>query len=167
MNKNEIWKDIPNYEGYYQASNLGNIRNYKTMRILKPYIIKKYYAVKLSKFGKTKNYYIHRLILETFIGNSNIKDEVNHINGKHFDNRLINLEWCTGAENLKHAIKNNLRGSKRKKVNQYDMQGNFIKTWNSQSEPAFVLGIHVSGINACCKGNRNSAGNYIWKNQKK
>ena len=68
----EIWKDIPNYEGLYQASNLGRIRSLprqtnnqfgKKERILKPRISHNgYYRVELWKQSIRKKYFVHRLV---------------------------------------------------------------------------------------------------------
>lgn len=83
----EIWKDMPNYEGLYQISNLGNVKslNYNRTgeeRVLKPVkVTKGYLKVKLCKNGEVKQYIIHRLVAETFIPNTSNKEQVNHING--------------------------------------------------------------------------------------
>ena len=64
----EIWKDIPNYEGLYQASNLGRIKSLKRNKILNQ--IKSsdtYLQVFLCKNNKVKGYQVHRLIAKTFL----------------------------------------------------------------------------------------------------
>ena len=142
----EVWKDIENYENIYQVSNFGNIRNKKTNKILKPakdhggYLI-----VNLSKNNKHKTRTIHRLVAKAFISNNDNKSQVNHKNGIKTDNNVINLEWVTASENLKHAYKNKLKivserqkqfiadeGRKlNKKINQYSKEGIYIRTWNS------------------------------------
>lgn len=105
--KKEIWKDIPNYEGMYQVSNLGRVKslNYKRTgkeRVLKEKLNKKgYFNVNLYKDGKQKNHKIHRLVMLAFIGDSDL--HVNHKNGIKTDNQLENLEYCTHYENMKHA----------------------------------------------------------------
>ena len=72
----EVWRDIPGYEGYYQASNLGNIKSlpkkYKPLgRILKPQQRNNYLIVSLSRDGKSKSQSVHRIIMKTFKGESN------------------------------------------------------------------------------------------------
>jgi len=114
----EIWKDIPNYEGFYQASNLGRIRSlnrygiynkfYKG-QILKQRNTRGYLQVNLSKNGKHKTHRVHRLIISSFFGISKL--QINHKNGIKSDNRLENLEYCTCSENIKHAYSLGLRNS--------------------------------------------------------
>lgn len=112
--KEEIWKDVPNYEGLYQVSNLGNMKSFKKNMdglILRSSSKNKGYQYTiLSKDGKFENTSIHRLVLITFIGNSEL--QCNHKNGIKNDNRLENLEWVTRSENIKHAYTNKMRKSR-------------------------------------------------------
>ena len=114
----EEWKDIPGYEGLYQASNLGrikrilfvnNITTKKENKILKTRINKNNREqVMLYKNGKRKNKTVHRLVASAFLPNPNNYPEVNHIDGNSINNILTNLEWCTKKYNMKHAYDNNL-----------------------------------------------------------
>ncbi len=118
----EIWKDVKGFEGSYQVSNLGRIRSIdRTITHINrwgkmccfriPGIIMK---KSISAFGyeriqlKDRKYHVHRLILTSFIGINKDKKFTNHKNGIKTDNRLINIEWITASDNLKHAYKNNL-----------------------------------------------------------
>lgn len=105
----EIWKDIPNYEGLYQISNYGRVksipRTYKKRKIDKE-IIKKlktmpngYIRVSLSKNGKTKDYYVHRLVAKAYIPNIDNKPCINHKDCNRNNNNANNLEWVTHKEN--------------------------------------------------------------------
>lgn len=96
----EIWKDIPGYEGKYQASSFGRIRNYKD-RVLLPWKYKGYLYVDLLD----RSLRSHRLIAKAFIPNPLSKPQVNHKNGIKDDNRVENLEWCTNSENAIHAYR--------------------------------------------------------------
>lgn len=117
---NEIWKDIRDYEGYYQVSNLGRVRS------LDRYVICKngktqfkrgmlcsicynkrvdIYEVHLHKDSKRKCLKIHRLVAEAFIPNDDPihKTTINHIDGNRANNRVDNLEWASYSENEKHS----------------------------------------------------------------
>lgn len=171
----EIWKDIKNYEGLYQISNLGNVKSLERYvnhlngvrivheKILKPIIDNTgYYVVSLWKENICERIHIHRIVTENFIPNISNKPFVNHIDGNKLNNCINNLEWCTPKENNIHAYKYGLNPS-RVKVNQYDLNGNFIKTWNSVIEAnKFYKTSHIS---ECCndKSNRKMAKGYLWK----
>lgn len=118
----EIWKDIEDYEGLYQVSNLGRIKALEKIRffgkysknkrvypekILKVTYNKKkdgYYIVTLSKNGIPKSYTVHRLVLKAFSENIDNLPYINHIDGNKRNNNLCNLEWCTASYNSKHAF---------------------------------------------------------------
>lgn len=124
----EIWKDIPKYNGY-QASNLGRIRTHnKTTftkkhgerhwkdRILsfKPSTNSKQksnqgmgYRVDLWKDGKPKTLLVARLIATTFLENLiETNMTVNHKNGNRLDNRVENLEWLSRKDNILYGFEN-------------------------------------------------------------
>jgi len=101
-NSSEVWKDIPGYEGLYQINILGKVYSLLSNVVLKEYLdIYGYHTVNLYKGIKKRNSKIHRLVMLTFEGPSNL--QVNHINGIKTDNRLENLEYCTDKENKIHA----------------------------------------------------------------
>ena len=145
----EIWKDIPNYEGLYQASNTGFIRNSRTNKILKPRIDKNgYFKHILYIKGVPKEFRTHRLIALTFIENSKNLLQINHIDENKQNNCIDNLEWVDAKTNNNHATRNKRisvgvqKNSKKKSVNQYDLNGNLIKTWNSLREIERELNIY-------------------------
>lgn len=111
----EIWKDIPDYNGY-QVSNLGRVKTldrtviysnglkvkYKG-KILKEFNHKHNYScVNLWKNNKAKTFLIHRLVAQAFIPNPNYYNEINHIDNNRKNNVVSNLEWCTHKENENH-----------------------------------------------------------------
>lgn len=99
----EVWKDIPGYEGYYQVSNQGRVRNIKRGRVKKPH--KQgcgYLQTMLSIQAVRTHPLVHRLVAEAFIPNPYNKPQINHKNGDKTDNRVDNLEWCTASENIIH-----------------------------------------------------------------
>ena len=133
----EVWKDIPFYEGYYQASNFGRIKsldrsvckkydndtrdNFINGLIIKPYL-NEYLYVQLSKNGSIKNKLVHRLVASALIENNENKEQINHINGNKEDNNINNLEWCTRSENMIHAYKIlGYENQRRKRVRSLDL----------------------------------------------
>ena len=189
----EFWKDIVGYEGIYQVSNLGRVKSLVTWccnkykkreKILKPALnTYGYPTVSLSKNKLRKNKTIHRLVAENFIPNPNNYSQVNHKDGVKTNNKINNLEWVTGSENILHSYKNGLReypiGNKNhrygklgkehnrsKAVLQYDKNNNFIAKYGSQREAERKTGIKQASIGCCCRKTQKTAGGYIWKFEK-
>lgn len=158
--KDEIWKDIPNYEGLYQASNFGRIKS-KT-KILKPnYTQNGYLKVNLSKNGKSTTFLVHLLVARTFFGYKEL--QVDHKDTNKSNNHLDNLEYVTQQENIIRAWNNNLIPKKENKIDQYELNGNYIKTWFNCGDIEKTLNLDHSNIIKCCQRKRKSCGNYIWK----
>ena len=102
----EIWKDIPNYEGKYQVSNLGNVRSFRQSiapKLLKPgRMFQGHLSVAL---GRNNSQCVHKLVLLAFVGPAPYKHECRHLNGNPSDNRLENLRWGTRSENILDAVR--------------------------------------------------------------
>lgn len=115
----EIWKDIPGYEGLYQASSYGRIKSlsrevrgkdsragamFSKDRILKTHIKPSgHLGIHLTKNRVAVRYNVHRLIAITFLPNPDNLPVINHIDGDPGNNKIDNLEWCTQKHNIKHA----------------------------------------------------------------
>ena len=118
----EIWKDVPDSDGYYQVSNLGRVKglrrmiedyNGRKLRVLPEYVCKPqinsgYYQIYVDYKGKRIDKAIHRLVASAFIPNPDNLPEVNHIDGNKLNNTATNLEWCSRIDNRRHAIANGL-----------------------------------------------------------
>lgn len=115
-----IYKDIPNYEGFYQVSNTGIIKRLKHWienkgcqgggyflpeTILKGTNRKGYRIVQLFKNGKGRFFGVHQLVLLAFVGECPIGMEIRHLNSNPSDNRLENLAYGTKSENMQDAVK--------------------------------------------------------------
>lgn len=112
----EMWKNIPKFEGMYQVSSLGRVKNIKKStdkkhrktsmhgRILIGKLSNGYRKVSLCNNGDIINEYIHRLVAQAFIPNPENKPEIDHINTVRDDNRVENLRWVTRRENTMNPI---------------------------------------------------------------
>jgi hypothetical protein len=99
----ENWKSIVGFENY-EVSDLGNVRNVKSGKVLKPQNNKGYFRVGLYHEGQQYLFSVHRLVLQTFIPNDE-KLECDHINHIITDNRLENLRWITSSQQQRHKRK--------------------------------------------------------------
>jgi len=169
----EIWKDINGYEGCYMISSLGKMQSVERCvnhaggsRLVSQKSMKLtpsntgYFVVTLWKNNISKVHLVHRLVAETFIPNPNNLPEVNHKDGNKLNNCVDNLEWVTQRDNNIHAIQTGLRDA-YKQIGQYDLNGNFIKSWNSIKEAQTFY--ETSHISECCQGKRNKTKGFIWK----
>ena len=117
---NEESKDIPGYQGLYQVSNMGRIKNLErdyfpgnnSVQHLNESIKKQqknsngYLQVSLFKNGVRKSFSVHRLVALTFIPNPDNKPQVNHIDECKTNNKVSNLNWMTSKENCNHGTRN-------------------------------------------------------------
>ena len=149
----------------YTISDKGEIVNINTNKELKGYIRKDgYVIITLSKGGKKYKYYLHRLVAETFIPNPDNLPQVNHKDEDKSNNCVSNLEWITPKDNCNYGTRNERQGlGHSKPIEQYDLEGNFIKEWDSATQVERDLGFNHSNISKCCLGRYNVAYNYKWK----
>jgi hypothetical protein len=127
-----------------------------------------YLFVGLRKDGKRKFRYIHRLVAETFIPNTNNYPCINHKDENIKNNNVNNLEWCTYKYNSNYGMRNDnaiktMTDKVGKKVYQYSLSGELIAKFNSVREIQRKLGYKYSAIIRCCKGKQHTSYNYIWK----
>ena len=102
----EIWKAVPNFEGYYEVSNLGRIRNAKSGKLKEQSTtMYGYKDVTLFKHQEKKHFVVHRLVALAFLGEVKGKDQINHIDHNKQNNVVTNLEWVTALENTEHEIR--------------------------------------------------------------
>ena len=168
----EIWIDIKDYEGLYQVSNFGRIKSlgnggsHKKEKILNTDKTNSgHLRLRLHKNGKGKKFLVHVIVAKHFIYNDDIlnKTQVHHIDKNPQNNKVDNLMWVTDEEHRK--LHPERYEKLRKSINQYDLDGNFIKTWKSSTDIQRELGYNRSNIIQCCRENKNytHAYGYIWK----
>lgn len=186
--KEEVWKDVVGYEGYYQVSNLGRVKRLSrhitgkngVTRYWKGKVITQtpnpdgYPMCILSKDGKTNLYGVHRLVAKAFLPNPEKLPVVNHKDENKENNVVQNLEWCTVAYNntygkriddVKKSKGFKTRHQKHKKpVEKYTIDGEFIKRFDSlkeayESSPEYTK----AGIAHCCTGRLKTYKGHIWK----
>lgn len=176
----EVWKDIPGYEGLYQASTYGRVKSmekYRTVnrfgglqllpeKILIPSPNKKgYLHLSLCNSDGKSTRRVHKLICSTFLPHFNKEHtQINHKNEDKTDNRVENLEWCTATYNNNYGSRNE-RASRAssKSIARYDLNGNYIDCYSSAKEIEEVFGFCKEGIRACCRGEYQQMCNYIWQ----
>lgn len=99
----EEWRPVVGYEGLYEVSNTGQVRNYRG-KLLRPGLNHNgYLKCVLCKKGKTKTIYIHRLVAQVFIPNPDNLPEVNHKDEVKSNNCVENLEWCNRKYNCNYG----------------------------------------------------------------
>lgn len=173
----EIWKDIPGYEGAYQVSDQGNVRSLDRRvrfvskagaectrlmcgRVLRSGDCKGYRIVNLSGYGTIA---IHLLVARAFL--PDVHEEVNHKNGVKSDNRLDNLEWVSKSANQQHAVSTGLK-SQAKRITATCVEDGSSVTFASMSEAS----LHFTGqrnrhkaIRQCLEGVRRYAHGHTWE----
>lgn len=179
---NERWKDIEGYEGLYQISDYGRVKSlskrflvsnqygkskgYRTQKskILKPQLDKYGYLRVTLCNNKHKLFQVHRLVGLSFVPNLQLLPLINHKDENKTNNHVDNLEWCTHKYNVNYGTSiERIIKSQSIKVNQYDLNGNFIKQWMGINEAGRILSINRANIISVCQGKRNMAGGFIWR----
>lgn len=169
----EEWRDVKGYEGLYQVSNKGNVKSIPHLikanisggtRITKGKEKKArkgwhgYKTISLCKEGELKTCLLHRLVAEAFVDNPNNLPAVNHIDGDKDNNSCSNLEWCTNADNSRHAVESGLITT-AKKVR--CIETNTVYRCSKDAE--ISTGINARNIRSACQGRYKTSGGYHWE----
>ena len=157
----EIWKDIKDYEGYYQISSEGNVRNTKTQQILKGDTNNLGYRRVTLYTPIRKRFFIHRLVALHFCEGYSEELVVNHKDGNKQNNNYLNLEWVTRSENDLHAYNMNLRQPHpcnfKHRIISYNLKTNeIIKIYENTQECCDDLKVARANVYNCCNGKQKS-----------
>ena len=160
----EIWRDVVGFEGLYEVSNLGNVRNARGHVLKSARQTNGYLFVTLYKCKKGHHSLVHRLVASSFIKNENGHAEVNHKNENKEDNTVFNLEWCDHKYNMNYGD-GHLRSSKKqgRKVRQLTLDGEEVKTYDSVREAARAMNRSHKDIYNVCNGCRKSSCGFRWE----
>lgn len=183
-----VRKPVAGYEGYYEVDQFGRVfsldrvvtvvdggRTYEkplSGKQMKQFMHDKgYKTVSLTKDGKTKMMFVHRIVAGAFLPNPDNLPMVNHKDEDKTNNFLENLEWCTAKYNCnygtgieRHARKIRGRESeKRVAVIQRRPDGTFKRRFSSITEAARFMDGSTSAISKVCKGERSRAYGYLWE----
>lgn len=162
----EIWKDIPEYEGLYQASNLGRIKSlFRYKKVLTTFKQPNgYLSVTLYKNGNEYFKLVHRLVATSFIPNPSKKPAVNHRDECKSNNSVKNLEWVTNKENSNYGTALNRMAHKQGKiVYQLDKNNQVLNKFYSGGDAQRKTGVSRYKISLVANGKRHTAGGYAWK----
>ena len=167
----ETYKQILNSKFY--ISNLGNVKNSETNVVYTQYKGSSgYNQVSLNINGKKKSFMVHRLVALSFIPNQLNKPQVNHIDGNKTNNKVENLEWVTGKENMQHALdlgifkRYNNQTYKNKFGADHNRSVKLIcdgKIYNGYSEASRLTGLHTSTVHWGVKKDKPVKGYYFKK----
>jgi hypothetical protein len=162
----EAWKPLRGFEGRYEISDLGRLRNARTLQVLNPRNDKDGYHLFTVWEGspvKPVTIRAHRAVLEAFTPDVDWQWQANHRNGVRNDNRLVNLERVTCSANHRHAF--DVLG--RKAGNETPVKavkGSEVLTFSSITE-AERAGFHRPSIHLCLKGAYKHHRGYAWTTQ--
>ena len=182
----EEFRWIKGFEGLYQISNLGRVYSLRRVDSLNRqkggnYVSARltptgYVIVSLNKDGKRYTKFLHRVVAQAFIRNPDNKPEVDHIDADKTNNVVENLRWVTRTENMNNpithvamsgnALKNPISGDKNpfsRRIAQYTLDGDFVAEYESAGLAKKATSVGLTSIQRCARGERKSAGGFIWK----
>jgi len=146
-------RQIPGYQGLYAVTRAGVVyslprKHSKKLTIMTPVDNMKagYLRVMLTKDGRSRLVYIHRIVAETYITNPLGKPMVNHIDGVKTNNRVENLEWVTGQENRDHAFHLGLYPNQKLSSDKKKEVHDLVKSGVSIKEVATKYGLKPGGV---------------------
>ena len=173
----EIWKPVSGFDGYYEVSNLGNVKSIDRYiidsrgrrRFFKGQVLKTrhshngYVLCNLKKDGNNYNVRVNRLVAKAFVENPENYDEVNHIDFNKDNNKATNLEWCSNKYNINYTYKNDKSKSQKhvQKIDPITME--VLDEYISLAEAARINKGRYQNISRCCKHDGYTHLGYMWR----
>lgn len=169
----EVWKDIKNYEGFYQVSNLGRVRSLERISVQKHRVKERvlastldtygYCLVTLRRDGKRKTHKVHRLVAEAFLSNPDNLPQINHKDECKTNNKVSNLEFCSPAYNTNYGNRNE-RAAKghEKPIFAITSSGNRY-LFQSATKAAELLGLNRANVSSCLNSKRKHCGDFAFE----
>jgi len=155
----EEWRDIENYEGYYQVSTLGRIKSLKRLdnrnhtqggKILHPTLNGGYYRVSLCKNGIVKPAIIHQVVATTFLGPCPVGQQIRHGSNGKADNSVVNLSYGTASDDCFDRRRDGTHGGR-------PVRRSDGKEYINMSIAAEDIGCHPGNIYHTCRGDQKTA----------
>ena len=168
----EIWKDIKDYEGLYQISNLGRIKSFRRSTkfkcpdeyILTPTVANNGYMQVTFYKDKTKHkFLVHRLVAKAFLPNPNNYPQVNHKDENRENNRVDNLEWCTAEYNNAYGTAQLRKiDTVSKPIEQLTYDGKVIAIYRSTRIASEILHIERGTLSSAINKHSQCQG-FFWR----
>lgn len=172
----EVWKDLPEYEGIYEVSSLGNISKMggREKGILKPNMINSgYLTVSLYKDKRRKHKLVHRAVARAFCEGYSKGLDVNHKDGDRTNNHYTNLEWVTRKENIRDCMKRGKHDYKsahkvahkkrRKPVEVINKETGEKQLFESARKASKFIGAHENNVSRVARGERKTVMGFLVK----
>lgn len=162
----EFWKDVEGYEGLYQVSTLGRIKviSGRFKGCIRKLKVDRhgYECIALFNDGLRKDYFVHRLVAQTFIPNPENKPQVNHIDENPLNNTVYNLEWVTPKENANHGTRGYRIGLKQSRpVKVVDIATGEYNRYNSMKEASEKIGLNMGSMYKVLSNKMKQTGGYV------
>lgn len=156
------WKSVVGYEGLYEVSVDGLLRNAMTGNVKAECLAGKgYVKADLWRNNSVWQTYVHRLVAEAFLGSLN-GYEVNHKNGDKTDNRVANLELVTSKENTDHSISELGNGRQKRPILATHKDTGEIKRYESVSD-CVKDGFHSLAVYNVLNGSKRHVRGWVFK----
>ncbi len=164
----EVWKPVVGYEGIYEVSSLGNLRNASGKRLSVFPNQAGYYRVNLCYHGKRRAKFIHRIVAEAFLENPLDYSQVNHKDENKRNNSVDNLEWCNAEYNTNYGSRNQrvaeiMRMRNNRSIVAVDPKSNEETIFPSITFASAIIGKQKSYICYAIKHPQKAYSGYKWR----